>query len=71
MDGKFTLEIDMGNDAMRTRRDLARTLKDLAEKLKTRGIKPTWAAPGKYTDSGGILDDNGNSVGQWLYTEEK
>jgi NTP pyrophosphatase (non-canonical NTP hydrolase) len=30
-----------------------------------------WHSAKKYTDSKNILDDNGNRVGQWLYTKEK
>lgn len=71
MNGKFTIEIDMGNASMSSRRDLSRCLKDLSERLKADGVRPFKVAPGKRAVGGVIRDDNGNRVGHWLYVEEK
>ncbi len=65
MDGKFTLEIVMGNAAMHSRRDLARALEELAEKIKA-GSMPLKSADGIPT-TGNIRDLNGNTVGQWTH----
>lgn len=51
---KFTLEIDMGNDAMRTRRDVARALRAIAAKVNE----------STHFDSK-VMDANGNTVGYW------
>ena len=65
MDGKFTLEIVMGNAAMHSRRDLARALEGLAEKIKTGGMP--LKDPDGFLTTGNIRDLNGNTVGQWTY----
>lgn len=52
----FRIEIELGNDAMRTNADIIRTLKRLAGKVR------------QLADGGEerkILDDNGNTVGKW------
>lgn len=55
MEGTFVLKIELGNDAMRTPRNLADALVLVAVKLKhVKGIT-----------QGNILDINGNSVGSW------
>lgn len=58
----FRIEIELGNDAMRTDADIRRKLKELSGKV------------GALASSGGerkILDDNGNAVGKWgFYLEE-
>ena len=51
---KLTVTIDLGNDAMRTRKDVAKALRDLAKRIGT-----------SRDTSGRILDENGNSVGRW------
>ena len=59
MNGKFTLTIELGNDAMRTRKAVARTIRTLGETvLQTRETE------------GKIRDVNGNTVGQWKFEEE-
>ena len=55
---RFTLTIDLGNDAMRARRHVARALADLAKKM-----------PHEDRTDGKILDENGNSVGRWEFNE--
>lgn len=50
---KFTLSIDLGNEAMQTGEDVATALKAVASKL----------AHGE--DSGRVRDENGNTVGEW------
>lgn len=50
---KFNVEIEMGNDAMLTREDVASALGRVAEALRAgRGLGP-------------ILDENGNKVGTY------
>ena len=51
---RFTLSIDMGNDAMRTPVDLANALADVAHKLENWG-----------RDQGSVYDANGNKVGSF------
>jgi hypothetical protein len=50
---KFDLNIEMGNDAMKTPTDVGRALMDVA--ILLRGGRT----------SGPILDENGNTVGHW------
>jgi len=50
----FTLTINMGNDAMADKYDVARALESLAGELG-------------YRDSGRVVDDNGNTVGTWSF----
>lgn len=50
----FKLEIELGNDAMQDREDVASALRKAAEK-----IEQTSAALGR------IIDENGNTVGTW------
>lgn len=49
--GKFTLEIEMGNDAMQTTEDIIDALKQVIKKMES----------GR--DGGFIQDVNGNNVG--------
>lgn len=55
----FTLTIELGNDAMRSTRDIARTLREVADR-----ISPNWRITPQ-AESHKIMDANGNSVGQW------
>lgn len=60
MTGKFVLEIELGNDGMRTRKDVVYALRALSADriLETK-------------DEGGkIRDDNGNTVGKWEFVKE-
>lgn len=50
----FTLEIQLGNDAMQTNEDVAEALRSIAEKLEF-----------EEKESGAIMDENGNSVGRF------
>jgi hypothetical protein len=50
---KFTLSIELGNEAMQTGEDVARALREVAKKLDGGD------------DSGRIRDENGNTVGEW------
>jgi hypothetical protein len=56
---KFTLEITLGNDAMRTRTDIEQALRELGQNLRYMSDPP------ESGDSGKIMDVNGNSVGKW------
>jgi len=62
---EFTLEIELGNEAMQTRGDVAAALKRVATALTHYG-----AAPIKPTDAGPIAvrDLNGNTIGKWEVT---
>ncbi len=55
---KFKMEIELGNDEMRTIAHLTRAVKKTAEKMST------YAKP-LVGEGGGILDVNGNIVGRW------
>jgi hypothetical protein len=59
MNGKFTVTIELGNDAMRTRKTVARTLGLVADNIAQTREK-----------SGRIRDTNGNTVGEWKFEEE-
>lgn len=50
---KFTLEIELGNEAMQSRSDIARALRKVSAKLQA----------GR--DGGQVMDLNGNSVGSF------
>jgi hypothetical protein len=50
---KFTLNIELGNEAMQTGEDVARALRAVAKKLDGGA------------DSGRVQDENGNTVGEW------
>ena len=54
---KFTLEIELGNDAMRTANDVANALDRIADEVLFVGL--TGRA---------IRDTNGNTVGKWEVT---
>lgn len=56
---KFTLEIELGNDAMQTRRDVESALRKLGQNVKYMSDPP------EDGDEGTIRDDNGNTVGKW------
>lgn len=58
MNGKFKLEIELGNAAMQTRRQVAGALRRLAEEID------------RNKDKGSILDLNGNTVGTWSFEKE-
>jgi hypothetical protein len=53
---KFTLEIEMGNDAMQDWTHVADALKQAAREL--------------YAGKGRIRDLNGNTVGHWRFEED-
>ena len=57
MMGKFTVEIDVGNDAMRTRHDIAQALLELAAKLVSN----------TYVEALPVKDSNGKTVGRALF----
>lgn len=59
---KFTLTIELGNDAMRTPHDLNGALLKVRQKLMNAGNP---YAPLTQVDGGNIMDLNGNTVGEW------
>jgi hypothetical protein len=68
---RFTLTIELGNDAMRTWRDIGNELEALAETLHERDevIGGGDAEPVSVEDDiGAIRDVNGNRVGRWTVT---
>ena len=63
---KFTLTINLGNDAMRTGEDLAAALHAVADKLASLGGDPVEdLIEDDYDASGRIRDENGNTCGRW------
>jgi hypothetical protein len=63
---RFTLEIQLGNDAMQTTRDLQRALQDLARDFRNDNLWDTNAPlTRELADDGRIYDENGNRVGRW------
>ena len=63
---KFTLTINLGNDAMKTGEDLAAALHAVADKLAALGGDPIEEDRDDFDGSGRIRDDNGNGVGAWM-----
>lgn len=59
----FTVEIELGNDAMQTGEDLAHALRGVAAKIEdcSRPVED-WPASVR---TGPIRDVNGNTVGRW------
>lgn len=51
---KFTLTIKLGNEAMKTPADVVRALERLSRTIGTN------------IESGKVIDDNGNTVGNWV-----
>lgn len=67
---KFTLEIELGNDAMRKPKHVASALKGIADTLSDRiGMGQSIGAFGSNTE-GRIRDINGNTVGKWEVIDE-
>ena len=60
---KFTLEIELGNDAMRKYADIARQLKKLSSNWNEYSYAPS------KMDYAAIMDANGNKVGHWEITD--
>ncbi len=56
---KFTLEIELGNEAMQTRNDVEWALRKLGQEVKYLSEIP------EDGDEGPIRDENGNTVGKW------
>ena len=56
---KFTLEIELGNEAMQSRNDVEDALRRLGQNCKYMSDPP------EDGDDGGIMDYNGNTVGKW------
>lgn len=62
MTKKLFLEIELGNDSMKTGSDLASALVKVADRLAGSRLHNN---PGQK-----ILDENGNSVGHWEVRDE-
>ena len=60
---KFTLEIELGNDAMQTGLDVAQALDEVCAGINTDG-------PWKVGESDTICDANGNVVGKWTVSDD-
>jgi hypothetical protein len=54
---RFTISLDLGNDAMQTPYNVADALNDLGDRLRT--------YPG--LDNGYIRDENGNTIGSFQF----
>lgn len=60
---KFKLEIELGNDAMQSGRDVADALNNVAFQLQDVTMR--------LEEMGGmVVDENGNTVGAWQVEEE-
>lgn len=59
---KFTLEIELGNEAMQTAEDVASKLRDIARRVDSCTFD---SVEGPYK----ILDTNGNTVGSWAVSK--
>lgn len=64
----FDLSIDLGNDAMKTPRDVAGALLRVAQDLMEKAPQ-TDRKNALYDVFGKIKDENGNSVGKWKFLE--
>lgn len=64
---RFTVEIELGNEAMETWQDLRDALKRVAGKMGSKACC-LGSAPSN-GDGSKIMDENGNSVGRWDITE--
>jgi hypothetical protein len=60
---KFTLTIELGNDAMQTADDIGKALLGVGRKLRFNHSRSE--EMDVFDRSGGILDENGNRVGKW------
>jgi intein-encoded DNA endonuclease-like protein len=60
---KFTLEIELGNDALMNATQLAKAL----EKVSFRVMKVQYNLEEEYVR--GIMDENGNTVGSWKISQ--
>ena len=60
---RFTLTIDLGNDAMQAPSDVVDALHALGDRLLQDGYPDKWADPSE--EGGPIRDCNGNTVGKW------
>lgn len=61
---KFTLEIKLGNDAMKTGADVAKALRDVAKKVQDISVIRRVDIENR------IVDLNGNKIGTWSTVEE-
>lgn len=59
-DTEFTLTIDMGNDAMCSREDVAQALRDVADSILRSDANAL-----------AIRDGNGNRVGTYMFEQEQ
>lgn len=59
---KFTLSINLGNDAMQTREEVAEALERVAGTLRASSLPE---------DTQHIRDANGNAVGRWEFATRK
>lgn len=59
MADKFTLTINLGNEAMQTPQDIAEALREVVRRLDLHSLQGTEPITGK------IRDLNGNTVGEW------
>jgi hypothetical protein len=58
---KFTLEIELGNDAMQTYADVELATRLIFKHFSQRDEEP------ENGDTGRLYDINGNKVGSWLF----
>ena len=68
---KFTIEITLGNDAMRLGDDVATALEGVARHLRTFPGDHELSGIHDYREAHSIRDTNGNRVGVWHVVEGK
>lgn len=67
---KFTLEIELGNDAMRTFRDVFELLSVEAYKVREGSYGDLWREELVANYNNNLKDANGNRVGGWKVTDK-
>lgn len=66
----FTVRIELGNDAMRTRTDIRKALDGVTKAMRTEAERRKQPLRMWGSASGKILDVNGNTVGEWAVGKE-
>jgi hypothetical protein len=69
---KFSLEMDLDNDAMNSSEELADALRRIATRIHdAKYVEQLNGEEGRDDITRGIMDVNGNTVGQWVLRNEQ
>lgn len=69
---KFSLEMDLDNDAMNSSEELADALRRIATRIyDAKYVEQVNGEEGHDDITRGIMDVNGNTVGQWVLRNEQ